>query len=56
MLSAAWGMIGGAIYLLYRPSEHAKLSEVERQVHELEHEVAETEEEEEEKKNDGKGE
>lgn len=43
MLQAAWGMIGGGIYLLYRPSEHAKLSEVERQVHELEHEVAESE-------------
>jgi uncharacterized protein (TIRG00374 family) len=41
MLTAAWGMIGGVIYLLYRPSEHAKMSEVERQVHELEHEVAE---------------
>jgi uncharacterized protein (TIRG00374 family) len=49
MLSAAWGAIGGGIYLLYRPSDqgpsdHAKLSEVARQVHELEHEVAESEE------------
>jgi hypothetical protein len=37
-------VIGGFIYLCYRPSEHAKLSEVERQVLELEHEVAEGEE------------
>ncbi len=43
MLSAAWGMIGGGIYLLYRPSKHPKLSEVERQIHDLEHEIAEGE-------------
>jgi uncharacterized membrane protein YbhN (UPF0104 family) len=43
MLSAAWGIVGGIIYLLYRPSQHARLSEVARQVHELEHEVAEAE-------------
>ena len=43
MLQAAWGLVGGLIYLLYRPSEHAKMSEVERQVQELEHEVAESE-------------
>ena len=42
MLCAAWGMIGGLIYLLYRPSEHARFGEIERQVHELEHEVAES--------------
>jgi uncharacterized membrane protein YbhN (UPF0104 family) len=48
MLSAAWGMIGGGIYLLYRPSVHTRMSEVERQVHELEHAVAEAEEEDEE--------
>ena len=43
----------GQLYCSYRPSEHATLSEVERQVHELEHEVAETEEEEEKKKDVG---
>jgi len=43
MLTAGWALVGGLIYLLYRPSDHKKLSEVERQVHELEHEVAETE-------------
>jgi hypothetical protein len=47
VLMAAWAMVGGGIYLLYRPSDHAKMSEVERQVHELEHEVAEAEEDEE---------
>jgi len=42
MLTAGWGMVGGLIYLLYRPSVHAPMREVERQVHELEHEVAES--------------
>jgi hypothetical protein len=41
ILTAVWGMIGGLIYLLYRPSVHAKMRDVERQVHELEHAVAE---------------
>ena len=48
MLTAVWGVVGGLIYLLYRPSQHAKMREVERQVHELEHEIAEDEEEKEE--------
>ena len=48
MLMAAWGMVGGLIYLVYRPSQHARMSEVERQVHELEHEIAEGESSEEE--------
>jgi uncharacterized protein (TIRG00374 family) len=43
MLSAAWGVVGGVIYLLYRPSDHTKIREVERQVHQLEHEIAEGE-------------
>jgi uncharacterized protein (TIRG00374 family) len=42
-LTAVWGLLGGAIYLIYRPSEHAKLREVEREVHEIEHEIAEKE-------------
>jgi uncharacterized protein (TIRG00374 family) len=41
MLSACWGMIGGAIFLLYRPSEHAKMLEAEQEVHDLSHEIAE---------------
>jgi uncharacterized protein (TIRG00374 family) len=48
MLCAAWGVVGGVIYLLYRPSDHGpsghtKIRDIERQVHELEHEVAEKE-------------
>ncbi|HEX4083699.1 MAG TPA: lysylphosphatidylglycerol synthase transmembrane domain-containing protein [Chthoniobacteraceae bacterium] len=41
MLTGAWAVIGGGIYLFYRSSDHRKLSDVERQVHEVEHEVAE---------------
>ena len=45
MLTAAWGLIGGLIYLLYRPSQHLKLREEIReaviQVHQMEHELAE---------------
>jgi len=40
ILTMIWGLIGGLIYLLYRPSEHVKIREAERQVHELEHAVA----------------
>ena len=39
-----WGLVGGAIYAFYRPSEHAKLSEIEHEVEVLEHEIAESEE------------
>jgi len=35
-----WGVIGGVIYLFYRPSEHAKLSEIQDAVHKIEHEIA----------------
>lgn len=38
-----WGIIGGVIYLFYRPSEHAGLKEIEEQVATLQHEIAETE-------------
>jgi len=43
MLMAIWAVVGGLIYLLYRPTPHTKLREVEREVLELEHEVAEGE-------------
>jgi uncharacterized membrane protein YbhN (UPF0104 family) len=43
MLTAAWGVIGGLIYLVYRPSEHVKLRDVEQQVYDFEHEIAEEE-------------
>ena len=35
-----WAIVGGVIYLLYRPSEHARLSEIETTVHDLEHKIA----------------
>lgn len=38
-----WAAVGGVIYLTYRPTEHAKLSEMENAVHALEHKVAESE-------------
>ncbi len=36
-----WGVVGGVIYLFYRPTEHAKLSEIKHEVEELEHKIAE---------------
>ena len=39
-----WGMLGGVIYLLYRPSAHARLGEIRHDVAEVEHEIAVTEE------------
>ena len=36
-----WGMAGGIVYLIYRPSDHAKLGEIRQNVAELEHEIAE---------------
>jgi uncharacterized membrane protein YbhN (UPF0104 family) len=47
MLSAVWGIVGGIIFLLYRPSEHAKMVEAEQEVHDLGHEIAERAEDEE---------
>jgi hypothetical protein len=41
MLTAAWGIIGGLIYLAYRPSEHVKIRDVEQQVYDFEHQIAE---------------
>ena len=38
-----WGIVGGIIYAFYRPTEHAKIREIEREVHRVEHEVAERE-------------
>lgn len=35
-----WAIIGGVIYLFYRPSEHARISDIQDAVHDLEHEVA----------------
>ena len=38
-----WAIAGGVIYLFYRPTEHAKFSEIEQTVETLEHEIAESE-------------
>ena len=35
-----WGLCGGIINLFYRPSEHAKITEMQQQVHDIEHEIA----------------
>ena len=36
-----WSLVGGVIYLCYRPTEHARLGEMNREVAQLEHEIAE---------------
>jgi len=43
LLTLVWGILGGAIYLLYRPSEHARLREIRAAVATAEHAVAEEE-------------
>ena len=35
-----WGLLGGIVYLLYRPSEHARLKTIRTEVGQLEHEIA----------------
>lgn len=42
-LSLVWGLLGGVLYLFYRPSEHARLREMRAAVASLEHAVAEEE-------------
>jgi len=37
-----WGVLGGLVYLFYRPSEHASLGEIRREVADLEHRIAES--------------
>ena len=39
-----WSMVGGVVYLLYRPTEHARLREMDQEVTELEHKIAQDEE------------
>ena len=43
LLTLVWGIIGGVIYLMYRPSEHARLREIRAEVAKAEHSVAEEE-------------
>jgi len=42
-LNLVWGLLGGLLYLFYRPSEHARLREMRAEVSTLEHAVAEEE-------------
>jgi uncharacterized membrane protein YbhN (UPF0104 family) len=42
-LTLAWGLIGGVIYMFYRPSEHARLRAIAEEVRAFEHSVAEEE-------------
>jgi uncharacterized membrane protein YbhN (UPF0104 family) len=41
MMIVFWAIIGGVVYLSYRPSEHVKLREMQETVHTLEHKIAE---------------
>jgi len=43
VLMLFWSVVGGVVYLFYRPTQHAKLHEVQQEVHDLEHEIAEGE-------------
>jgi hypothetical protein len=43
LLTLAWGLIGGLVYLAYRPSVHPKLHEMRAEVAAFEHEIAERE-------------
>ena len=42
-LSLVWGLLGGVLYLFYRPSEHARMREMRAEVSTLEHTLAEQE-------------
>ncbi len=41
--TAVWGVVGGLLYLIYRPTEHVRLDQISEEVAELEHHVAEDE-------------
>lgn len=43
LLTLAWGLVGGVVYMFYRPSEHARMRTIRAEVRELEHEIAEEE-------------
>ncbi len=43
LLTLGWGVVGGVIYVFYRPSEHARMREMTAEVSALEHAVAEEE-------------
>lgn len=39
-----WSLVGGVVYLFYRPTEHAALGEMNRELGQIEHEIAEEQE------------
>jgi uncharacterized protein (TIRG00374 family) len=43
LLTLAWGLVGGLIYMFYRPSEHARMGDIRAEVRELEHVLAQEE-------------
>lgn len=43
LLTFGWGLVGAVVYMFYRPSEHARLREMRKEVAAMEHRVAETE-------------
>lgn len=43
LLTLAWGLIGGVVYMFYRPSEHVRMASIRAEMRELEHEIAEEE-------------
>jgi uncharacterized membrane protein YbhN (UPF0104 family) len=43
LLTLVWGIVGGVMYLLYRPSEHARLRDIRAAVAKAEHTIAEEE-------------
>ena len=43
LLSLFWGLVGGVLYIFYRPSEHAGMQEMTSTVEALDHELAESE-------------
>ena len=42
-MTLLWGVVGGVLYLFYRPSEHARFRDIRTEVAALEHTVAEAE-------------
>lgn len=43
LMTLAWGLVGGVVYMFYRPSEHARMRTIRAEVRELEHGIAEEE-------------
>jgi len=43
LVTALWGVLGGFLYLLYRPSEHARIREIDKAIALIEGEVADAE-------------